>query len=124
MAVIAAVELPFAPGSGFKNSRLFVWQNMANGDTGAPVGLGGYTDRAIQSQGVYGVGGTVTAQGTLFPNGTNMVSLVDPQGNAIALTLDKMESILEPSVFFRPAITAGDGTTLLNVYLFMTGGNP
>jgi len=121
MAVIKAVEYPFNPGSGFRNARLFIWSGVAFGDICESVMLGGYTDRTIQAVGDFGVGGKVAIKGTLKPDGQNMVPVTDPQGTNIEITDDQLETIAEATVHTQPVVIAGDGSTLLDILLFMNG---
>jgi hypothetical protein len=91
------------------------WSGLLNGDSGSPYSMPGFADRAIQIQGVFGVGGSCTIEGSL--NGTNYIVLTDPQGNAITKTSASIEQISEVIRFIRPNVTAGDGTTNLTVSL-------
>lgn len=100
---------------------LCTWSNMANGDTGT-IGVSSATymassDRAVQVTGTFGSGGSVSIKGTL--DGTNYEILTDPQGNAITLTASGLKQITELTKYVIPAVTAGDGTTLLTVKLLM-----
>lgn len=100
-------------------SALASWVGLANGEAGSPVSYGAYSDRSIQFGGTFGAGGTIVLEGS--NDGVNYVTLTDPQGNAISKTAAGIETIEEPTVLVRPRVTAGDGTTLLNAYLFMRG---
>jgi hypothetical protein len=51
----------------------------------------GFADRAIQVGGTFGAGGTVVIEGSI--DGTNYVTLTDPQGNAISKTAAAIEEI-------------------------------
>jgi hypothetical protein len=75
----------------------------------------GFADRAVQIRGTFGAGGTVVIEGTI--DGTNYITLTDPQGNAISKTADSIESISEIVKLIRPRVTAGDGTTAISVTL-------
>lgn len=89
---------------------------MANGDTGAPVSLPGHADRTMQVTGTFGSGGSVTLQGS--NDGVNYYALNNPSGTAIAVTSAGIVACIEPVVWIRPAVTAGDGTTSLAVTVF------
>lgn len=73
------------------------------------------SDKTVQISGTFGIGGSLTLQGS--NDGTNWFPLTDPQGNAITKTAAALETVTENPVFIRPFITAGDGSTDLNVYL-------
>lgn len=100
----------------FGNSAKFVaWTPLANGDSGTPYAMPGFADRSVQVGGTFGAGGTVVIEGTI--DGTNYITLTDPQGNAISKTAAAIETISEIVKFIRPRVTAGDGTTAISVYL-------
>jgi len=105
------------------------WTAMANGDSGvSPAGAPGlgwvslpaYSDRTIQFTGTFGAGGTVILEGS-NDGGTTWATLTDPLGNALSFTSAGMKQITELPELVRPRVTAGDGTTSLNAYLFCRG---
>lgn len=92
---------------------------------GAAIGLQDYQDRTVQVTGTLGTGGHLLIQGS-NDGGATWNTLTDPLGNALdftsALTGDKgMKQITELPALIRPFVSAGDGTTSLNVYLHMRG---
>jgi len=91
------------------------WSGLLNGDSGTPYSMPGFADRAFQITGVFGVGGSISIEGSL--NGTSYIVLTDPQGNALTKTAAAIEQISEIVKFIRPNVTAGDGTTNLTVSL-------
>lgn len=93
------------------------WTGLLNGDDGAPVDLLSFADRSVQITGTFGAGGTVVIEGS--NDGTNYVTVTDPQGNAISKTAAGIEAILELMKSTRPRVTAGDGTTVLAVTMLM-----
>lgn len=95
------------------------WPNMANGDTGQPFGLGRYSDRSVEVDGTFGVGGNVAIKGTTSE--TSYKILADPNGNDLNITTAKIETVLDATRYIRPEVTAGDGTTSLTVTLFFRG---
>lgn len=92
---------------------MITWTGLDLDDSGAPVELVDYADRTATITGTFGSGGSVTLQGS--NDGTNWLSLTDPQGNAITKTAAAMEVLLETPRYIRPLVTAGDGTTSLTV---------
>lgn len=100
----------------FGYAVLYTWSGLLNGDTGNAVEMPEYGDRTFQVTGTFGTGGTVVLQGS--NDGTNWVSLTDPQGNAISKTAAAMETVMETPRYVRPNITAGDGSTSLAVTIF------
>lgn len=96
----------------FGNKAHYVsWTGLLNGDDGSPYAMPGWADRTVQITGTFGAGGTVVIEGSI--DGTNYVTLTDPQGNAISKTGAAIETITEIVKFIRPRVTAGDGTTSL-----------
>lgn len=101
--------------------KLVEWEALANGDTGLPVELVDYADQTVTVEGTFGTGGSVTLQGS--NDGTNYHSLTDPQGNAITKTAAGIEHVTETPRYIRPNVTAGDGSTALDVRLLVRRGS-
>jgi hypothetical protein len=99
-----------------EDAHVISW-TLENGETGQALEMSGSINRTIQFSGTFGVGGTVVMQGS--NDGTNYVTLTDPQGNAISKTAAAIEAIEEPTRYIRPSVTAGDGTTSLTCSLFL-----
>jgi len=103
---------------------VYEWTGLLNGDDGTPVAVAAYPEKCVEVAGTFGVGGSVQAQGSLkvdLPADADFVPLNDPQGGVVALTTsNKIEQILETPYWFRPKVTAGDGTTSLTVRLFVS----
>ena len=97
--------------------HVLTWSNMANGDTGQPIEMPGSADRTIQVSGTFGSGGALTLQGS--NNGSVWATLTDPQGNDIVITSAKIETITEITRYMRPNVTAGNGSTSLNVSMLV-----
>lgn len=96
------------------NSRVVTWTPLTTTNSdGQPFEAPGWADRAVQITGTFGAGGTIVLEGSL--DGTNYVSLTDPQGNAISKTAASIEAVSELVRYIRPRVTAGDGTTSLTV---------
>lgn len=89
---------------------------LANGDSGTPFLVSKWGDMSVQFGGTFGVGGTVVWEGS--NDGTNYVTLTDPQGNAISKTAASIEAITEPALYVRPRCTAGDGATSITVHMY------
>lgn len=101
--------------------RVFKWETLTNSgsDVGAPIGpdFASYADRSVQVIGTFGTGGTVLIEGSL--DGTNYATLTDPQGNALSIQSAKIEAISEATPYLRARISAGDGSTDLDVFVFL-----
>ena len=118
MATIPYVVVSIPQTDAVGATGVIYWPNMANGDTGQAFELFRYTDRTAQVFGTFGASGTATISGSL--DGTNYATLADPNGNSLALTTAKIETVLEATRYIRPSVT-GDGTTNLTVYLQFRG---
>lgn len=99
--------------------HVVTWTPMTNAgtDVGSPIEMPGSADRSIQVSGTFGTGGTVLIEGS--NDGTNYVTLNDPQGNALSVTTAKIEQLLELTRYIRPRISAGDGSTSLTVTMLL-----
>lgn len=92
-----------------------VW-NMAAGDIGLPTQLGGNADRSLQVDGTFGPAGALVAEGS--NDGSIYHQLTDPQGTPISITSPFIKQVTETTMFFRPHVTGGDGSTALVVTAF------
>lgn len=99
-----------------KDAALVSWAALANGDTGAPVELPAFPIRTVQILGAFGVGGSVTLEGSNA--GTTYTALTDTQGNAVTKTAAAIEAVQDFPKYTRPNVTAGDGTTALLVTMY------
>jgi len=93
----------------------YTW-NLANGESGDPVTSVNHADRSVQISGTFGAGGTVELRGSL-DGGTTYAVLTDQNDNNLSITAAKMESVMQLTEYFRPVVTAGDGTTALKITL-------
>ena len=96
------------------------WAALALNDTGTPYVGPFRPDKSVQVEGTFGAGGTVGIEGSNMDATETYRTLNDPQGNTLAVTTAKIEQLLENPLKIRPNVTAGDGTTSLNVYLLAT----
>lgn len=92
------------------------WEGLANGDNGNAQQIGQFGDKSVHVKGTFGTGGTCVIQGS--NDGATWKTLTDPQGNALSFTAEAIEQILENVRYYRPNVTAGDGSTSLNVYIY------
>ena len=75
-------------------------------------------DRSVQLTGTFG-NATVLIQGS--NDGTNYVTLTDPQGNALSFTTAGLEQIEEATRYIKPTSSGGDGTQSVTVTIFAGG---
>lgn len=116
MAVRAAQQVWNA-----KRNSSTTWNGLLNGDTGSPESPGRLSDRSVQVRGTFGAGGSCTIQGS--NDGVIWATLRDPAGLALTFTTADLKQILENSLYVRPNVTAGDGTTSIIVILTVTSTN-
>jgi len=105
------------------NSKRYGWSALANGDTGTvltPELFADYREISVQVLGTFGTGGSVSLQGS-NDGGTTWANLLDPAGNALTFTAAGIKTLGVVAERIRPSVTAGDGTTELDVMLFMRG---
>jgi len=109
--------IPLVSTSDHINNRssYITWTPLANGDDGSPLQLAGAPDKTVTIQGTFGVGGSVTIQGS--NDGAVWFPLTDMQANAITKTTAAIEMIVESPRYIRPIVTAGDGTTAITVII-------
>lgn len=121
MATRNATNAGVAPVDTIGEMYALTWTGLLNGDVGDAQGYAEFADKSVQVHGTFGVGGSITFEGS--NDGTNWFPLTDLQGNAITKTAAALEHISEATVFVRPHVTAGDGTTSLTAILFVRRGN-
>jgi hypothetical protein len=96
---------------------LATWSGLASGEIGEPQSGPKNADRSVQVDGTFGVGGSVSIEGS--NDGTNWFTLTDQAGVALSFTTAGIRSVLQASVYIRPKVAGGDGTTNLNVRILM-----
>lgn len=99
---------------------LYKWPALANGDVGSPLIFPSHSDRSVHVKGTFGAGGTCLIEGTLEITPATWSTLNDPQGNLLSFTTEKIEAVLENVTCIRPRVSAGDGTTALDVYILVS----
>jgi len=114
MATIAPTVTPVG-----ENTYEFLYETLTTtNDRGAPIPerFMDYADRSVQVFGTFGAGGNLRIEGS-NDDGTTYAVLSDPQGNALNISAAKVESITEVTLMTRPFVSAGDGTTDLDVVI-------
>lgn len=94
-----------------------IWSALAGDpvDVGAGVQLANHTDRSVQFGGTFGAGGTVIIEGS--NDNVTWFTLNDAFDAPISFTSAGLVQILEITRYIRPRVTAGDGTTAIDVTL-------
>lgn len=109
---------------GDDSTAKFVYAAMTTtNDTGIAIAFAQWADRSVQVTGTLGVGGTLRVEGS-NDGGTTYHVLTDPQGNNLDFTTLKVEQVTEVVELIRPRVTAGDGTTSLNVNVVCRRAQP
>lgn len=117
---MATVSYTLAPSTTLTLNRVKWLALTTTNQDGQPFDAPDFQDRTVQITGTFGTGGSVTIQGS-NDDGTTWATLTDPLGNNLTFTAAGMKQITELPQYIRPFVTAGDGTTSLNVYLHMRG---
>lgn len=117
MAVVGFTQETF---TGMVGVQIYTWSGMQNGDTGTPVIACSFSDKTIQVEGTFGVGGAATIQGSNYTSSPTWATLNNAGGTALVIQTASpphVQTILENPYQIRPNITGGDGTTALTVKL-------
>lgn len=117
-ATVNGVSQATVGNATFVGEMVHVAWTLAQGDDGAPVSYAEFSDRSIAFTGTFG-GASVSLQGSNdLTSPTNWFALTDYQGNSISKSSSALEGVEEPTVWVRPLVTGGDGTTAIVAKLF------
>jgi hypothetical protein len=108
-------EVTGAGGYDERGIYRYKWTGLANGDTGSPVRLPNLPKKSVQVTGTFGTSGSVSFEGS--NDNTNYVVLDDQADAAITLTAAGLVGVRDNAEYVKPVVTAGDGTTALDVVL-------
>jgi len=100
-----------------KRDMIVTWTPLLNGDTGEILNNLENRFSTVQIAGTFGAGGSVNLEGSL--DGSAWTILQDPSNAAITLTSAGMVTVRDVVKYFRPNVTAGDGTTALTCILLV-----
>ena len=96
---------------------------MLNGDTGGPLdalqGCPNFADKTVHVKGNFSGPATLVIEGS--NDGVTWITLTDPGGAALSFTAEDLKVILENPQELRPRVTAGDGSTDLDVFIVGRG---
>lgn len=98
-----------------KGVHQVVWTGLANGDFGDGMNDPQLPYKTFEVEGVFGVAGSVSLEGSNTGVVGTWFQLRDWQGTAIAFTAGRCWTPVDNPRFIRPHVTAGDGTTLVNI---------
>lgn len=112
---IPVVNNDVSPGGAVKQ---ILWTGLLNGDTGDWVRFAQFSGKTFQVYGAFGVGGSVTLQGSNDATApVNAATLSSWQATALTLTAGGFATARDMPMWVRPIVTAGDGTTSVSVAL-------
>ena len=93
---------------------------LLNGNVSSPLSAPGLPTKSVSVSGTFGAGGSLNIEGS-NDGGTTYNVLKDLGGNALTFTASAgLLEIRETPLFIRANVTAGDGTTSLNVDIVST----
>lgn len=95
-----------------ENAHTAGWALNASNTSGDPVMMPGSVIRSVQIAGTFD-GSTITLQGS--NDGTNYVTLTDPQGNAISKTAAAIEQIEDNTLYIKPSGASMGANTAITV---------
>lgn len=101
---------PAYPGMVVK----YTWAGLLNGDTGQPLAVPHYPSKTFTVFGTFGVAGNVIMEGS--NDGVNWFTLSDLANATLGtIVANGIKTIREVPAMLRPRVSAGDGTTTLQV---------
>ncbi len=115
------VAIAVVPTKISRGSHKWLWETLTTtNDTGLPLNPNGgsvsFSDKTVHVKGTFGVGGNVIIEGS--NDGSTYITLTDPLGVDLnTITAETVVAILENPLYIRPRVTAGDGTTDIDVIL-------
>jgi hypothetical protein len=105
------------PAAGQGQGFLVQWLALANGNDGTPFDMTGFEPLSVQIEGTFGAAGSVSLEGS--NDASNYEILHDLSTNALTFTAAGLKAVGDNTNFVKPKVTAGDGTTSLNVSLWV-----
>ena len=114
---------PIIPTKLSRGSHKWEWNTLLDNDTGAPLdkegGCPNFADKTVHIKGNFSGPATIVIEGS--NDGVTWVTLTDPAGAALSFTSEDLKVILENPENIRPHVTAGDGSTDLDVFIVGRG---
>ena len=120
MAEIGITNTPVDQGTG--GCRVLTWLTLTTAnDVGVAFLSAAWPDKTVHVEGTFGAAGAVAIEGTNEESPTNWHTLTDPQGDPLSFSAGGIKTILENTRWIRPKVTAGDGTTDIDVVMMIAG---
>lgn len=109
-----ATRYPVVQTKGNINAVVqMTWSGLLQGDVGDAIDYTPYLNKTFQVFGTFGVGCTVTIQGS--NDGVNWNTLSNATGSSLTFTSSAIRRTDDVPMFVRPLITGGDGSTNITV---------
>lgn len=104
------------------NAQRITWTGLTDdtSDTGTPYVSHDDVIRTVQAIGTFGTGGNVTMQASLGGAAGTFGTAHDTAGSDLTLGDSRVEQVQEGPITIRPIVTAGDGTTDIDVIMIET----
>lgn len=114
---MATKSLSAIARTGFnQDSTVVTWSDLLQDDDGSPFEMPSANDRSVQVTGTFG-GASLVIEGS--NDGASYFTLTDPQGNPLTFASAKLEQVAEISLWIRPRVIGGDGTTNLTATMLV-----
>lgn len=114
---------PIVPTKLSRGSHRWEWNTLLNGDTGAPLdadqGCPNFADKTVHVKGNFTGPATIVIEGS--NDGVTWVTLTDPAGALLSFTSEDLKVVLENPQEIRPRVSAGGGSTDLDVFIIGRG---
>lgn len=119
---MAVIDFRFL-GLNLTTIQNIVWEGLSGSDTGLPFTLAAHSDKTVHVYGTFS-GGSLVLQGSNDPranpdhpdhSSADWQTLVDPSGSSISVSQNDVVQILDNTLYVRPLVSGGDGSTDLNV---------
>ncbi len=116
---IASSQTPSFDGRMSKWKWTGLGSTVVGSSIGDWVGFADFSDKSVLTTGTFGVGGTLTWQGSINDNTSDAVpfTLHDPGGSALSSTVAVGHTVLEAVDYIRPVVSAGSSTILIDAYM-------
>lgn len=112
--------IPYTKLTGTENEAVvYLWEGVGQSDTCQPVKIPQYDDATVSAFGTFGASASIALEGSpeVESNPTNYYSM-SSSSTTIALTITATAKVVdENAIWYRPAISNGDGSTDIDVYL-------
>lgn len=96
---------------------LYQWTLTQADPTGGAVTVPGGTDKSVHFHGTFSGGPTAVLEGSNDPDAASFAALHDTLGGSISASSEELGFVAENTLWVRPRMTGGDGSTAIVVSL-------